>query len=166
MLFFLITGGKTETAVWRCAVKCVFLKISHISQKHTYAGVFFSNNAVEQSCSPETLFLTRFQSETLLRKRFQHRHFLVNFAKFLRRLFHRTPPGDCFKNCSKINQTFYRQVLDNRCLFCFSILNSESQKLICKDYYLYSHNNFKVLRKGNALTQSLSPYPCSPYLKA
>ena len=87
MLFFLITGGKTETAVWRCAVKCVFLKISHISQKHTYAGVFFSNNAVEQSCSPETLFLTRFQSETLLRKRFQHRHFLVNFAKFLRRLF-------------------------------------------------------------------------------
>ena len=33
---------------------------------------------------------------TLLKKRLWHWCFPVNFAKFLRTVFHRTPLGDCF----------------------------------------------------------------------
>ena len=33
---------------------------------------------------------------TLLKKRLWHKCFPVNFAKFLRTPFHRTPPDDCF----------------------------------------------------------------------
>ena len=34
--------------------------------------------------------------KTLLKKRLWHRCFLMNFAKFLRTPFHRTPLNDCF----------------------------------------------------------------------
>ena len=33
---------------------------------------------------------------TLLKKRLWHRCFSVNFVKFLRTSFYRTPPDDCF----------------------------------------------------------------------
>ena len=33
---------------------------------------------------------------SLLKRRLWHRSFPVNFATFLRTLFYRTPPGDCF----------------------------------------------------------------------
>ena len=44
-----------------------------------------------QSCS----------TATLLKKRLWHWRFPVNFAKFLRTNFYRTPPGDCFCTFSK-----------------------------------------------------------------
>ena len=61
---------KTEAVVQRCSVKKVFL------EQHLYQSRFF--NKVEES-----LFL--------LKKIFWHRSFPVNFAKFLRTPFFRTP---------------------------------------------------------------------------
>ena len=37
------------------------------------------------------------RAATLLKKKLQHRYFPVKFIKFLRNLFYRTPPGDCFQ---------------------------------------------------------------------
>ena len=39
-------------------------------------------------------------------KELQHRCFLVNFARYLRHLFYRTPPGDYFPSTEKI---FYQE---------------------------------------------------------
>ena len=49
----------------------------------------------------QSLFLNKIaglRPATLLKKRLWHRCFLVNFAKFQRNLFYRTPPDDCFCN--------------------------------------------------------------------
>ena len=69
------------------------------------------------------LFLTIwcFQPATLLKKRFPQRCFSVNFAKFLRTSFNRTPPDDCFLSLfvnlrSFSEHLFYRAPLRN-CLF-------------------------------------------------
>ena len=44
----------------------------------------------------------------LLKKRLCHRCFPMNFAKFLRKLFYKTPSGDCFWHLSKIDlQKFF-----------------------------------------------------------
>ena len=42
------------------------------------------------------LFLVKLQAWTLLKKRLRRRYFPVNFEKFLRTLFCKTPPGGCF----------------------------------------------------------------------
>ena len=59
---------RTEAFVQRCSVKKVFLNVSRNQGKTTV---------------PE--------SATLLKKRLWHRCFLVNFLKFLRNSFYRTP---------------------------------------------------------------------------
>ena len=61
------------------------------------------------------------QPAALLKKGLQQRRFSVNFAKFLRLSFNRTPPDDCFLCLSVIlgsfsGLLFYRAPLGN-CLF-------------------------------------------------
>ena len=51
----------------------------------------------------QSLFFDKFaglRPETLLKKRLWHKCFPVNFAKYLRTPFYRSPPGDCFYNNS------------------------------------------------------------------
>ena len=63
-----------EVVVQRCSVKKVFLEISQNSQENTCARVFFNEVAP-------------LRPVTLLKKRFWHRCFPVNFVKFLRTRF-------------------------------------------------------------------------------
>ena len=69
------------------------------------------------------LFLTvsGFQPEALLKKELQQRRFYLNFSKFLRTFFYRTPPDDCFLCLTIIlrsfsDHLFYRAPLQD-CLF-------------------------------------------------
>ena len=64
----------SESAVRRCSSKYVFLKICQYSQKNTCFRVSFNKAAGLQAWRPAFL----------LKKRFQHRYFPVNIAKFLR----------------------------------------------------------------------------------
>ena len=60
-----------------CSIKPKF------SRKHLFRTLFFSK-------------FSGLRRATFLIKRFRHRCVPVNFAKFLRTLFYRTFPGDCF----------------------------------------------------------------------
>ena len=67
------------------------------------------------------LTVSVFQPAASLKKGLQQRHFSVNFAKFLRTSFYRTPPDDCFLCLPVIlrsfsDHLFYRAPLGN-CLF-------------------------------------------------
>ena len=53
------------------------------------------------------LTVSGFQPATLSKKRFRQRCFSVNFAKFLRTSFDRTPPDDCFSSLSVNFQKFF-----------------------------------------------------------
>ena len=66
-----------EAIVQSCSVKKVFLEISQNSQENTCARVSFLIKLQASGLSPTTL----------LKKRFWHRCFPVNFVKFLRTLF-------------------------------------------------------------------------------
>ena len=70
--FVNISGTFSEAVVGRCSVKKVFLKTSQNSQ--------------ENACARK-----RPRPPTLLKKRPWHRCFPVNFVKFLRTPFYRTP---------------------------------------------------------------------------
>ena len=65
----------------------VFLENLQNSQERTYARVFLTKMADRK---PATLSKTRLW----------HMCFLVNFVKFLRTTFLRTPPDDCFWTCA------------------------------------------------------------------
>ena len=54
-----------------------------------------------------------FQPATLLKKRHQQRRFSVNFAKFLRTSFDRTPPDDSFLCLSANLEKLFRSPLRN-----------------------------------------------------
>ena len=56
-----------------------------------------SQNSQENTCARDS-FLIQLQarSATFLKKSFRDRCFPVNFSKFLRTLFYRAPPDDCF----------------------------------------------------------------------
>ena len=67
------------------------------------------------------LTVSGFQPAALFKKGLQQRLFSVNFAKFLRTSFYRTPPDDCFLCLPVIlrsfsDHLFYRAPLGN-CLF-------------------------------------------------
>ena len=66
------------------------------------------------SDTPRTRF-NSFWELSLLEKRLRHRYFPVDFAKFLRTPFYRTPPGDCSltKFCSSHNQDHYHYYRQN-----------------------------------------------------
>ena len=73
----------SEAATWGVLWKKVFLEISQNSQENTCARVLFNKVA-------------GLRPATLLKKRLCHRCFPVNFVKYLRTPFYRTPLDDCF----------------------------------------------------------------------
>ena len=77
---FFSTEAATRGVLW----KKVFLEISQNSQENTCARVSF---LIKHLCLGPA---------TLLKKRLWHRCFFVNFVKFLRIAFYRTPLDDCF----------------------------------------------------------------------
>ena len=70
---------KLEAATRGVLSKKVFLKISQIFQENTCWRVFFKKVA-------------HLRAATLLKKRLWYRCFPVNFMKFLKTPFYRTPP--------------------------------------------------------------------------
>ena len=69
-------GNNTQRFSW----------VNHLAKylaKHLYQNLFFNKVA-------------GLRPATLLKKRFWYRCFPVNFAKFLRTPYYRTPPDDCF----------------------------------------------------------------------
>ena len=70
-------------------------------------NIFFAKLTRKQLC--RSLILIKLQVSILQlhwKKGLQHSCFLMNFARYLRHLFYRTPPGDCFCSTEKI---FYQQ---------------------------------------------------------
>ena len=55
--------------------------------------------------------LLRNAEATLLKKRLCHRHFAVNFAKFLRTLFLQNTSGGCFWKCKKSNRVCFWEAI-------------------------------------------------------
>ena len=73
-----------NTESQKCFTKKVFLEITRNSQrKHLYQSLFFNKVA-------------GLRPATLLKKRLWHKYFPVNFLKFLRTTFYRTPLDDWF----------------------------------------------------------------------
>ena len=70
---------------------------------------------------------------TLLKKRLCHRCFPVNFTKFLRTPFYRTPLGDCF--CPYLN-TFHSVLFTLTCLYLFTL----TYPYLCSFILLYEFN--------------------------
>ena len=85
-----------------------------------------------------------FQPATLLKKRFRQKCFSVNFAKFLRTSFDRTPPHDCFfylwilKSFSE--HLFYRAPLRN-CLFHVQVTEFQPADTV-KNYFTATFQAF------------------------
>ena len=77
-------GTKSRSSHQRCSMKKGVLKnFSKFTGKHLCQSLFLNKVA-------------GLRAATLLKKRLWHRCFSVNFAKFLRTPFYRTPLGDCF----------------------------------------------------------------------
>ena len=66
----------------RCSIKILFLK--------------FLQNSQETTGARASLRSFKSQPTTLLKKRLWLRYFLMNFAKFFKTSFYRTPSGNCF----------------------------------------------------------------------
>ena len=71
-----------ETVTWRCSWKRYCYKFHKIHKKNLCQSLFF-NKVADQACN-------------FIKKRLWHRCFPVNFAKFLKTSFYRTPPDDWF----------------------------------------------------------------------
>ena len=85
MIIFAITiQMTTRSSHQRCSVrKGVLRYFAKFTGKHLCQGLFFNKVA-------------GLRPATLLKKRLWHRCFPMNFAKFPRTPFHRTPLNDCF----------------------------------------------------------------------
>ena len=80
--------GQVRSSHGRCSVKKDVLKyFGKFTGKHLCQSPFFNKAAGHRL-------------PTLLKKRLKHRCFPVNFVKFLRAPFYRTPPGECFSQVS------------------------------------------------------------------
>ena len=90
LLLQLFDNANFRSSHRRCSVKKVLLEISQNSQGSTCARD-----------SSATLLKKRLWPATLFKKRLWHRCSPVNFAKFLRTLFYRTLPDDCFAYLKK-----------------------------------------------------------------
>ena len=79
-----------------------------------------SNFFVEVLSLPEFSFLIKLSGlrpATLLKKRLWRRCFPINFAKLLKTLFLRTPPGDCLYFRAKLGQnSLMRKIILKECL--------------------------------------------------
>ena len=79
----------------------------------------FAKFIEKQLC--QSLFFNKvagLKSKTLLKKELWHRRISMNFAKFLRRPFYRTPLGDCF--CPYLN-SFHSVLFTLTCLYLFTL---------------------------------------------
>ena len=82
--WILTTWNIVRSSHQRCFVRNGAIRnFAKFTGKHLCQSLFFNKVA---SLRPATL----------LKKRLWDRCFSVNFAKFFRTLFYRTPPGDCF----------------------------------------------------------------------
>ena len=96
----------TEAAVCRCSTKQMLLKISQNSQENTYVGV--------------PLLIKVFK------KRLRHNCFPVNFAKFFRTFFYRTPLV-LLKTESLFPDSLYSNSSFHLCMVVFTYLTSNIQ---------------------------------------
>ena len=84
MVFGITIQMTTRSSHQRCSARIgVFRNFSKFTRKHLCQVFFYKKDA-----GPEPA--------TLLKMRLWHRCFPINFAKFLRTPFHRTPLNDCF----------------------------------------------------------------------
>ena len=85
MIVFAITiQMTTRSSHQRCSVrKGVLRNVAKFTVKHLCQVLFYNKVACPERA-------------TLLKKRLWHKCFPMNFAKFLRTPFHRTPLNDCF----------------------------------------------------------------------
>ena len=91
----------------RCSVKKGVLRnFAKFTEKHLCQSPLFNKVA-------------GLKSATLIKKRHWHVFFPLNFAKFLRTPFYRTPLGDCF--CPYLN-TFHSVLFTFTCLFLFTLI--------------------------------------------
>ena len=68
---------------------------------------------------------TGLRPATSLKKRLWHRCFLVNFVKFLRTLFYRTPPGDCFSR-TNMSMLYYETSMNIDILLTYLLKTVEN----------------------------------------
>ena len=85
----------------RCSVKKVFLEISQNSQESNNARVSF---LLKLQARPAALVKKRLgQACNFSEKRLCHRCFPVNFVKFPKKFFYRTPSGDCLQLSTQVD---------------------------------------------------------------
>ena len=104
------------------------------------------------------LFLTisGFQPATSLKKRFPQKCFSLNFAKFLRASFDRTPPDDCFLSLSVNFKKFFRtsllQITSEKlfisCTSCRISTSRYSEKLFHKCFSIILYKSEKQPFEG------------------
>ena len=102
----------------------MFLEISQNSLKNTCA----------RACFLIKLQVSSLEPATFLKNRLWYRCFPVNFAKFLRTSFYRTPPGDCF--CSFYSH-FFLDIAINNCSRFLCTQESDSGQHKCTHFGLY-----------------------------
>ena len=83
----LIKALNNFTTIFRSSRPQMFFKIGVLKNVEKF---------IEKNCTRVSFLIKCLKPATLLQKRLWHRCFPVNFAKFLRTFFYRTPLGDCF----------------------------------------------------------------------
>ena len=81
----------------------IYNLVEHLQWSFFAKKNFFLQNSQEKHLC-RSLFLIKLQVSILQldwKKGLQHRCFLMNFARYLRHLFDRTPPCDCFCSTEK-----------------------------------------------------------------
>ena len=123
MIVFAITVQMTtRSSHQRCSVrKGVLRNFAKFTGKHLCQVLFYNKVA-----GPEPA--------TLLKKRLWHRCFPMNFAKFLRTPFHRTPLNDCFSTIQHFlaenpSKVLNRQQEHKRLTFHWFIISPSLVKL-------------------------------------
>ena len=97
------------------------------------------------------LTVSGFQPATLLKKRLRQRCFSVNFAKFFRISFDRTPPDDCFLSLSvNFERFFITPLLKSTsgklvisCTICRISFTRQSKKLFHRCFSSTLYNRYK-----------------------
>ena len=112
---------KSRSSPWRCSVrKGVLRNLAKFTGKHLCESLYL-NKVVGQS-----LYFNKvagLRPPTLLKKRFWHRYFPVNFAKFLRKLFLQNTSGRLLNvtaKSSNISSLEYLPVLLNLKRYLFN----------------------------------------------
>ena len=123
----------------------------------------FKNNFFTGHSQWQLLTVSGFQRVALLKKGPQQRRFSVNFAKFLRTFFYRTPPVDYFLCLPVIlrsfpDHLFYRAPLGN-CLFHVQVVEFQPPDTI-KEYFTSAFQEFIWKRDVAIRRRSFSFFFC------